>query len=179
MLRTESAPAGHDVNQLLSECEPLLVRLVKLRLRGRPADVLDDVCQQVRLHLWQHSLPRFDPAQASLTTFAYVCVNRRITRELRRLDGRPPTSPIDFDLPAPDTAPDRSIEQLADAILRAPEAYLSDLGASILRAVTEFPDDSRGAIAERLGLDPNAYSKNLYKVRKRVCKLLEANSDVN
>ena len=176
MPKPESAPAGHDVNDLLTQCEPLVVRLVKLRLRGRPADVLDDVAQEVRLVLWRDVLPKYNPSHGLITTYAFVCINNTITRQLRRLDRRPPSVPLDFNTEAPDAGADRAIEQLADLILSTPESYLSDLGAAILRAVTQNPGEPTGAVAERLGLDPQTLWNNLSKARKQISRLVEASS---
>ena len=169
--------SGRDVTDLLRECEPLIVRLVQRRVRGRLAVHRDDVCQCVRLHMWQHSLPRFDPARGPLLPYATTCIDQVITRELRKLDSRPPEEPIDFDLPALDSGPDRDIEELAHLILSEPQNYVSDLGAAILRAVVEHPDEPRGRIAERLGIDVRTVWNVLDKVRRQISQIVSAKSD--
>lgn len=162
----KSTLSGRCVNQMLVECEPIVIALVTTRLTRWPADVQDDVAQVCRLHLWQHVLPQFDPARGPLDAFVRHCLNKVLHREGLKLDKRPSHEqlPHGTDLPAVDDGYD--IEQLADRIKDDPEQYLSRKQAKLLRLVLAGgqPRD----IGPELGISPASASQALWRLRKKL-----------
>lgn len=171
----DRARANRDIANAIEQHATLIQAAVVTRLPRRLQSHVEDVEQEVKIALWRDALPRFDADRGyKLGTYIFTCAHRAISAELRRLkaEQRPGRLPSERFLLAPDCGSDRLIEQLADMILAEPERFLSEFGANVLRAVTESPDQRRGAVADLARLDRQQIWKGLYKVRQKLRKVL-------
>ena len=161
----ESAP-GRCLDDLLRECEPLILKTVARRMTRWPADVQDDVAQAARVHVWRYALRKFDPARGPFDAFVRLCVDRVIQREVERLDRRTPHEPLpdDVDLTADNSGPD--IESVAERIISQPDVGLTTKQAALLRLVLAGgqPRD----IGPQLGISPASVSQSLSRLRKKL-----------
>lgn len=159
----ESAPTGHDVEDLLHRIEPLILKLVSEQLQDRPDHLREDVAQACRYYLWRYSLPRYDPAR-HLLPFVTACVRRVIRRELRRIERKLPVSPISPDEIAREDQPD--VHHLAQQIIEEPERFLTPKQARIFRLVQAGGHPR--TIAAILGIAPASVSQSIWRIRKRL-----------
>jgi RNA polymerase sigma factor (sigma-70 family) len=154
-------------DELLTLAEPVIVATIKRRLRGRLAELRDDIAQLARLHLWRHSLQRFDPSRGTFAAFVTTCVDQVIGRELRKAGHEPDGSEPELDPTAPGADP--HVERLADQIRTDPEAYLTRTQARVFRLISVGAD--RQTIADQLGIEPNTVSQICWRMKKRLVEL--------
>jgi len=160
--------SDQQINDWLRELDPLVIALVKKRLRRFPSDARDDVCQQCRVALWQNVLPQYDPAAGPLTAFVRLCLDRVIEREVSKLERITRHEPLpESDLPMPNSS---DVEELADQITEFPEQFLTLKQSRLLKLT--LTGSQPQTIAIELGIEPHAVSKAILRLRKKIRSLV-------
>jgi len=81
------SPRSLDPATVLAEHDGLIKSVVAQYLPRHLRGYRADVEQTARLHLWEKSLPRFDPSRgASVATFLYVCVRQVVFGAIKRIN---------------------------------------------------------------------------------------------
>ncbi|HEV2294565.1 MAG TPA: sigma factor [Tepidisphaeraceae bacterium] len=149
-----------SINRQLTALDPLIVRLVRRRVRGRLEQHRDDVEQACRVKLWR-ALPKYEARDgASAETFATTVVTNAISDELEKLQARPTDAALPDDLAADDDA--GGADELLTAAIENPDEHLTPAEAHLLRLVEQYPD--RSELAAHLNIP-------VARVWERVCRL--------
>jgi DNA-directed RNA polymerase specialized sigma24 family protein len=143
---------------------------------------VDDLVQDCRLKLWQHSLPRYDLHSRPFTkvsTFVHACARsfyyREFARTARRISRFAAHDALDIHDEAADLfvsphgVQDAQIEKLAERVLSNPWAYLTDRQTEVVLTVADNPEMMKKDLAVMLGYDcPGSLST----IMKRICERL-------
>src|SRR5262249_37813293 len=135
----------------------------------------DDIAQEVRFHLWTHSLPRFDAwrkPRSKVGTFLRHCMFDAVTDQLRKISRRRRSRRISRLRPAPDNFADRQIEQLSEDIMAAPERFFRATKAQVLRGLIN--GQSRERIAKKLRTNVKHVSDVTYRLKNEILEIAKA-----
>ena len=165
--------------------EDLIYKLVREAfLRADWAD-RDDMAQQVRVHLWNYALPRYDSTRGvKISTFLHTCIKNKIrgffdkptkTGRRHRLAATERLyAATEDDLHADEKSQDRAIEHLAGAIMENPERYgLTTTQGRVLRVIIEAPPGTQMKdIAVSLGYaSPTSLSPILNRIKSIIADI--------
>jgi DNA-directed RNA polymerase specialized sigma24 family protein len=178
----DGAPAAvrHRIDEALRSVDNMIVQAVR-ELMGNDADV-DDVAQDVRLHLAIDALPRFNALyDVKVSTFCSKAIHRFLSTQIPRQRARRRIGTVDTSAPArspiaSDTSLDRRIEGLAGDVQRHPENYLSPTDAKIFLAAVNNPEGKgRKQLARELGFKwQSQLSAALRSIRGQLTAAIEA-----
>lgn len=151
---------------------------------GLCEDDVQELTQRIRIHLWIHAIPLFDPSRnIKLTTFLYRCIENKIKEEIRRLHRlrtrkktAPPKLMDDDELTkraAPDISLDQRIRELADYITTYPEKFLTDDQSRAFAAVMNAGHNEKlQDIAMKLGYKRNtSFSMMMRRIKDAITDL--------
>lgn len=157
--RGRRAMVAHRINDALKLLDKMILSEVRRCLGSHNPDV-DDVAQEVRLHLAMVSLPAFDSQRDSkVSTFCQDCIRRFLLNDAkRRQRSDTSNSQIPDNHAAPDRSLDKRIEALAADVFANPENYFNAVDARIVRAMHDHPHMTRKELAAHLGY---AFQSNL------------------
>ncbi len=142
-------------------------------------DTLDDLIQRCIIHIWQHSLPRYDTREGTkVTTFIHYCAfnyfRLHMTRTYRRAQSEAESAPDEefAERVAPEDGADHKIEELARSIIDNPEFFLTSVQAEVLTTIVNHPRLKMQEVAKMLGYTSACtLSHIMQRIRKRITDL--------
>lgn len=159
------------IGQALVSVDAMIYQRARFTFPTAQEAEIEDHVQTCRIHLARVSLPRYSPDRSSckVSSFLHTCIRRFMLgrlryhrRPIRQVLG---TQPLPVTLQSPDTAADRTVERLADAILHHPAKYgLSPNEEACLRCWDMKPPQAM----RELGITHNTLSSLRYRTRQRV-----------
>lgn len=168
-----------EADAILKAVEGIVVRFsYEIAPAGFTKEDLQDLQQEVRLHLWRNALPRYDAwrtPRVKVSTFLYRSGWRATLDHARRMKRRrrlPVDSLGDHDPHARDTLQDRLIETLAHQILTDPSILRKSRHA--LALIHQPVDQSDAEAAAGAGLSTSAYQDARHRLRQKCIRLLHA-----
>jgi RNA polymerase sigma-70 factor (ECF subfamily) len=142
------------------------------RRSGAPAQVAEDLLQDVMLSVWRRA-GQYDREKAAVSTWIFtIARNRRI--DMLRRESRPDFDPEDPSLQSgPETPADDLVEarQRAQVLRRAVETLPQE--QSELLRLAYFQDKSHGAIAEELNLPLGTVKSRIRLAMSKLRKTLK------
>ena len=168
-----------DLGQIVTGIENMLFQLTRRRLPHLCDHAREDVVQDLRLRLVEHSLPRYDSAAGSrVTTFAYACITRHL-QAVARADAlrtrRESVVQAINEMPVHDRRDhtlDRRVEEVAEHVITHPEQYFTRGQTRVLRAMVDAgPDALLRDVAADLGIGPSSLSTAVHRMAKRLGKI--------
>jgi DNA-directed RNA polymerase specialized sigma24 family protein len=168
-----------DANTIIGGLERMIFSIARKRASrvGLDNACVDEIAQNTRVHLWQHSIPQFNPAKKTkMSTYLFVCIQRKVAEEIRRMcrlrrknEDVLDLSPI---ITAPDVSLDRKIEALSDDIQARPEKYLTLPQARAFKAFLDSPGMLMKDLAAKLGyLRASSHSMMMGRIKKQLADI--------
>jgi hypothetical protein len=118
-----------DIGEAITSVKGLVITITLLAMSRQERlfchEWIDEIGSDVRLQLFQKSLPAYDAwriPHTKVSTFLATCILNCVRTSLHRLRRQRDIedSGLDFETPAPDGLLDRHIEALAGAIIKNP-----------------------------------------------------------
>jgi RNA polymerase sigma factor (sigma-70 family) len=153
------------VETMLVEVEPLVIAISKRKLRGWPASMIDDVCQEVRIALWQRILPQYDPSRGTLLGFASTAIHHAIIDQLRRLKRETTMqfTPAELDeIAGEDTSDEHHLDEQLK-IVRAAIATMKPTDAALVERLLAGSESDKTVNRSTLAMQK---SRTLARLRK-------------
>jgi hypothetical protein len=131
------SPGFAVTDDVLELVDKIIGRVVKQHAPAYfDSETREDLKQDIRLHLWSHSLPRFDPGRGvKISTYAYTCGLNFLTTCIRRKARHDTQGPRNYD-PA----------VLGDVV---GSHSTGDIDARVLSACQRLAEDGAGVLTTR------------------------------
>lgn len=171
-----------DLDEILRGLDDMLWSQLRERFGSLSEADLDDLAQDIRVHLVLVSLPRFDATVgAKISTFAYKCISgcfrdfsRKLARQARKREKLEPFPDWPIADPSPPSYLDEKIHELALRILENPEQILTKAQAKVLQAVLSAGpgEQLKRDVSEAMGYHrPASMSMMLKRIRERIAQI--------
>jgi len=158
------------LDAVLTKFQPLVQRIVRKVGHTLSRWDQEDAVQQVLIHLFVHSLPRFEPSRGKLKQFIAECAadhTRLVVRRIARGRRHPPASEAEINSLA---ATDRfDAGPLAEELLAS--NFFSRSEREAIEAIRSVPGRNQTAAAASLGLKTPAMTNRVTRARRRIAAL--------
>ncbi|MCL2641598.1 MAG: hypothetical protein FWD53_12180 [Phycisphaerales bacterium] len=183
MLPEQQLEINREVSALLEEIDDMLYDIARKRLRGiADEDTVQEMVQQCRQWLWQHSLPKYDATLGfKQSTFLNKCAKNYFEQEIRsmrrRRKSKHRTIHVDPDvlreaLPYDGGYLDNKIATIVDDFLANPRKFLTASQVKVFLAVTNNPDVPMKVLARQLGYKlASSLSTMKRRIRERITQI--------